>query len=83
MQPTGTSMTRPSYSNRRTASIGRSFRSSNEGERNDETEIIFLPDGRLLATTRLEYDESRLDGALGDKRGATLITTTEPPFAVN
>jgi len=52
----------------------------NEGERNDETEIEFLPDGRLLATARLEYDESWLDGALGDKRGATLITVSEPPY---
>ena len=52
----------------------------NEGERNDETEIIFLPDGRLLATARLEHDESSLDGALGDKRGSTLITTAEPPY---
>ena len=52
----------------------------NEGERNDETEIEFLPDGRLLATARLEYDESWLEGALGDKRGATLITVSEPPY---
>ena len=52
----------------------------NEGERNDETEIIFLPDGRLLATARLEYDESWLDGALGDIRGSTLITISEPPY---
>ena len=52
----------------------------NEGERNDETEIIFLPDGRLLATARLEYDESALEGALGDIRGSTLITVSEPPY---
>jgi hypothetical protein len=52
----------------------------NEGERNDETEIIFLPDGRMLATARLEYDESWLDGALGDVRGSTLITISEPPY---
>lgn len=52
----------------------------NEGERNDETEIIFLSDGRLLATARLEYDESWLDGALGDVRGSTLITVSEPPY---
>jgi hypothetical protein len=52
----------------------------NEGERNDETEIEFLPDGRMLATARLEYDESWLDGALGDPRGATLITISEPPY---
>jgi len=52
----------------------------NEGERNDETEIIFLPDGRLLATARLEYDESWLEGVLGDVRGSTLITVSEPPY---
>lgn len=52
----------------------------NEGERNDETEIIFLPDGRLLATARLEYDESWLEGALGDVRGSTLITVSESPY---
>lgn len=52
----------------------------NEGERNDETEIIFLPDGRMLATARLEYDESWLEGALGDVRGSTLITVSEPPY---
>lgn len=52
----------------------------NEGERNDETEIIFLPDGRLLATARLEYDESSLEGALGDPRGSTLITVSAPPY---
>jgi hypothetical protein len=52
----------------------------NEGERNDETEIEFLPDERLLATARLEYDESWLEGALGDKRGATLIAVSDPPY---
>lgn len=52
----------------------------NTGERNDETEIIFLPDGSLLATARLEYDESWADGALGDVRGATLITVSMPPY---
>jgi len=52
----------------------------NEGERNDETEIIFLPDNRLLATARLEYDESWLEGTLGDKRGSTLITVSTPPY---
>ena len=52
----------------------------NEGERNDETEIIFMPDGRMLATARLEYDESWLEGALGDVRGSTLITVSEPPY---
>lgn len=50
-----------------------------EGGRNDETEIQFLPDGRLLATARLEY-ANFADGAFGDKRGATLITVSDPPY---
>jgi hypothetical protein len=50
-----------------------------EGGRNDETEIEFLPDGRMLATARLEYAYFA-DGAFGDKRGATLITVSEPPY---
>lgn len=51
----------------------------NEGERNDETEIEFLPDGRMLATARLEYAYFA-DGAFGDKRGATLISVSELPY---
>ena len=51
----------------------------NEGERNDETEIEFLSDGRMLATARLEYAYFA-DGAFGDKRGATLITVSDPPY---
>ncbi len=51
----------------------------NEGERNDETEIEFMPDGRLLATGRLEYDE-KVDAIFGDARGSTLITVSEPPY---
>jgi len=50
-----------------------------EGGRNDETEIEFLPDGRMLATARLEYAYFA-DGAFGDKRGATLIIVSEPPY---
>lgn len=50
------------------------------GDRNDETEIQFLPDGRLLATARLEYGDFA-DGAFGDVKGATLITVSSPPFA--
>ncbi len=53
----------------------------NEGERNDETEIEFLADHRLLALARLEYDESSLEGALGDSRAATLISVAEPPYS--
>jgi hypothetical protein len=50
-----------------------------EGHKNDETEIIFLPDGRLLATARLEY-ESFGDGMFGHPLGATLIAISEPPY---
>jgi len=52
----------------------------NEGERNDETEAVLLPDGRLRATARLEYDESWADGAFGDPRGSTLILESFPPY---
>jgi hypothetical protein len=51
----------------------------NEGERNDETEIEFMPDGRLLATGRLEYDE-KMDAIFGDTRGSTLIAVSESPY---
>jgi hypothetical protein len=50
-----------------------------EGDHNDETEIEFLPDGRLLATARLEYN-SFGDGMFGHPLGATLITISEPPY---
>jgi hypothetical protein len=50
-----------------------------EGGHNDETEIIFLPDGRLLATARLEYD-SWGDGMFGQPLGSTLITISEAPY---
>ncbi len=49
-----------------------------EGGRNDETEIEFLPDGRLLATARLEYGDGEV--IFGDPKGSTLITVAEPPF---
>lgn len=49
-----------------------------EGGRNDETEIEFLPDGRLLATARLEYGEGEV--VFGDPKGATLITVSDPPY---
>ncbi len=48
------------------------------GDRNDETEIQFLPDGRLLATARLEHGEG--EGIFGHPAGSTLITTSEPPY---
>ncbi len=50
-----------------------------QGQHNDETEIEFLPDGRLLATARLEYD-SFGDGMFGHPLGATLITVSSPPY---
>ena len=49
------------------------------GGHNDETEIEFLPDSRLLATARLEYD-SWGDGMFGQPLGSTLITVSNPPF---
>jgi hypothetical protein len=49
-----------------------------EGGRNDETEIEFLPDGRLLATARLEYGEGEV--IFGDVKGSTLITISEAPY---
>lgn len=47
-----------------------------EGERNDETAIEFLPDGRIIATARLE-GSSRV---FGDPRASTLIATASPPY---
>jgi hypothetical protein len=52
-----------------------------QGQHNDETEIEFLPDGRLIATARLEYD-SFGDGMFGHPLGATLITVSAPPYTV-
>jgi hypothetical protein len=49
-----------------------------EGGRNDETEIEFLPDGRLLATARLEYGEG--EAVFGNPKGSTLITVSDPPY---
>ena len=49
------------------------------GGHNDETEIQFLPDERLLATARLEYD-SWGDGMFGQPLGSTLITVSEAPY---
>jgi hypothetical protein len=47
-----------------------------EGNRNDETDIEFLPDGRLLATARLEESDS----VFGDAEARTLIAVAEPPY---
>lgn len=47
------------------------------GDRNDETDIEFLPDGRMLAVARLEFSEDFLQG---DPHGSTLIALAEPPY---
>ncbi|MBI3786555.1 MAG: exo-alpha-sialidase [Deltaproteobacteria bacterium] len=47
------------------------------GEANDETDIAFLPDGRLLATARLE---GRADSPFGDRDAATLLAVAAPPY---
>ncbi len=47
-----------------------------EGERNDETAMEFLPDGRMIATSRLEGSGSMF----GDPQGSTLIAVASPPY---
>jgi hypothetical protein len=47
-----------------------------DGDFNDETDIEFLPDGRLLATARLEV----AGYYFGDNRGNTLIAVASPPY---
>jgi hypothetical protein len=47
------------------------------GDGNDETDIEFLPDGRLLATARLEITPDRL---LGNADACTLIATAAAPY---
>ena len=47
------------------------------GDANDETEIEFLPDGRLLATARLEIDA---DSLVGHFDACTAIAVAEPPY---
>jgi hypothetical protein len=48
-----------------------------EGNGNDETDIAFLPDGRMLATTRLEVTP---DTVLGNYDGRTGIHVAAPPY---
>jgi hypothetical protein len=48
-----------------------------EGEGNDETAIEFLPDGRLLATARLEVTPDTL---LGNDDASTLLAVADPPY---
>ena len=49
----------------------------NDGEGNDETDFEFLPDGRILATARLE---GNTDTAWGDPHASTLIAVAAPPY---
>jgi hypothetical protein len=48
-----------------------------DGGRNDETDIEFLPDGRMIATARLEYSES----PFGHPDGSTLIAVSDTSYA--
>jgi hypothetical protein len=47
-----------------------------EGARTDETDIEFLPDRRMLVTSRPEFS----DNYLGGSRGGTLVTESGPPY---
>jgi hypothetical protein len=47
-----------------------------EGDRNDETDIEFLPDGRMICTARLEVS----DNYFGDNRGSTLVGVASAPY---
>lgn len=48
----------------------------NEGERNDETDFEFLPDGRIISTARLEGNGNQW----GDATASTLISVAFPPY---
>jgi hypothetical protein len=48
-----------------------------EGDGNDETAIEFLPDGRLLATARLEITP---DTVLGNDDAGTALAVADPPY---
>ncbi len=47
-----------------------------EGERNDETDFEFLPDGRIIATARLEGNGNEW----GDPMASTLVAVASPPY---
>lgn len=47
-----------------------------EGERNDETDFEFLPDGRMIATARLEGSGNEW----GDASASTLIAVSRSPY---
>jgi hypothetical protein len=48
-----------------------------EGEGADETAVAFGPEGRAVATVRLEPEKG---GLLGSERGGTVIATADPPY---
>lgn len=48
-----------------------------DGEGNDETDFEWLPDGRMLATARLEVTP---DTILGNRNASTLLALADPPF---
>lgn len=48
-----------------------------EGDRNDETDFEFLPDGRMLVTARLEGQRSWHQGA---RDACTLLAVAAPPY---
>ncbi|HTO70157.1 MAG TPA: sialidase family protein [Myxococcota bacterium] len=48
-----------------------------DGEGNDETDFEWLPDGRMLATARLEVTPDRI---LGNRDASTLLATSAPPY---
>lgn len=50
-----------------------------EGDANDETAIVFLPDGRMLATARIEI---HADSVLGNRDAHTLLAVAKPPFRI-
>ena len=48
-----------------------------DGEGNDETDLEFLPDGRMLCTARLEVTP---DNPQGNRDASTLIAVAPPPY---
>ena len=48
-----------------------------DGEGNDETDFLWLPDGRMLATARLEVTPDRI---LGNRDASTLLATSAAPY---
>ncbi len=47
-----------------------------DGDRNDETDIEFMADGRMMATARLEFGDS----ICAHPEACTFIGTAEPPY---